>query len=82
MRCSFQVGNLAPVTASGPLAFDAFATGISLASLIALLLAVSAFGSVVRSADLSSSAKTMWVVVVVLFPIFGPIVYFGVRNDW
>ena len=47
-----------------------------------LLLAVSACGSVVRNADLSSTAKTMWVLVVVLFPIFGPIVYFSVRSDW
>jgi len=63
-------------------AFEVFATTISLASLLALLLAVSACGSAIRNADLSSGAKTMWVLLIVLLPILGPIVYFGVRSDW
>ena len=82
MRCALRTRNVAYVTAPDLLGFDAFTTGLSLASLLALLLAVSAVGSALRNADLSSTAKTMWVLVIVLFPILGPIVYFGVRSDW
>ena len=61
--------------------FDWVATGVIL-SVCALALAVSALVSVARNANLSGSAKAMWIVAILLFPIFGSVVYFGVRADW
>lgn len=45
-------------------------------------LAVSALLDVFRNRDLSSGARALWAVVVVLFPLLGSAVYFGVRRDW
>jgi hypothetical protein len=49
---------------------------------VAVVLAVSAFVSLARNDRLSGSAKLMWFLIVALLPIFGSIVYFGVRSDW
>lgn len=65
-----------------PLAFGALATGLTLAGVLALALAISAWESVFRNNALSGSAKVMWFLVVLLFPIFGSLIYFGVRNSW
>jgi len=49
---------------------------------LALVLGIAAIVSVLRNADLSGSAKAMWVVAILLFPILGAAVYFSVRSDW
>jgi len=46
------------------------------------VLAVAALVSVFRNEELSGGSKAMWTVAVVIFPILGSIVYFGVRSDW
>jgi Phospholipase_D-nuclease N-terminal len=65
-----------------PLAFGLLEIGLTLAGLLALVLAVAAVVSVANDNQLSSSAKVMWIVIVALFPILGAAVYFGVRRDW
>lgn len=64
------------------LAFGLLETGLTVAAVLALVLAVAAFVSLARNDQLSGSAKVMWVLIVVLFPIVGSAVYFGVRSDW
>jgi hypothetical protein len=64
------------------LAFGLLGGGITLAGVIAVVLAVSAFLSLRRDQELSGSAKTMWIVLVLFFPIFGPVAYYAVRADW
>lgn len=49
---------------------------------LCLVLAISALVSVFRNADLSGGARAMWAALVVVLPILGPAVYFGVRRDW
>jgi hypothetical protein len=56
--------------------------GITLAGVIALVLAVAAWINVFGDARLSGGAKAMWSLAILLFPIVGSVVYFGVRNDW
>jgi hypothetical protein len=65
-----------------PVGFGLLAAGISVAGVIALVLGVSACVSLLRNAQLSSGTKTMWLLAIVLFPIFGSTIYFAVRNDW
>jgi hypothetical protein len=65
------------------LALSSLATaGISLGTLVALVLGVAAGVSLLRNDRLSGGAKAMWLVAIVLFPILGSVVYFGVRSDW
>jgi Phospholipase_D-nuclease N-terminal len=37
---------------------------------------------VLRNPDFSGGAKTLWVVVILIFPLLGGAIYFGVRSDW
>jgi hypothetical protein len=54
----------------------------SLATLVALVVGVAAGVSLLGNDRLSGGAKAMWLAVIVLFPILGSAVYFGVRSDW
>ena len=65
-----------------PLALGPLGWGLSFAGLVALVLGVSACASLLRNPELSGGAKAMWVAAVLLFPIVGSVVYFGVREDW
>jgi Phospholipase_D-nuclease N-terminal len=58
------------------------AGGFWVLAVISVLLAIGALISVFRNTDLSGGAKAMWVVVIVIFPLLGSLVYFGVRSDW
>jgi hypothetical protein len=57
-------------------------TGISLGAVLALVLGIAACVSLLRNPDLSGGAKVGWIFAIVLFPILGSVVYFGVRSDW
>ena len=65
-----------------PLGVGLWTAGITVASVIALVLGIWAIASVLRNAELSTGAKVGWIVVILFLPIFGSIVYFGVRGDW
>jgi hypothetical protein len=49
---------------------------------LCLVLAVAALVSVFRNTDLSGSGRALWAVIVLVLPVLGPAVYFGVRRDW
>jgi hypothetical protein len=70
------------VLTSLPLAAGSWAAGLTVAGVLALVLVISALTSIFRNPELSGGAKTMWLVIVILVPILGPLVYFGVRSDW
>ena len=56
--------------------------GGTVLGVLALVLGIAAIVSVLRNEDFSGGSKLLWVVVIVLFPIFGSVIYFGVRGDW
>jgi hypothetical protein len=58
------------------------AGGISVLGVLALVLGIAAIVSVLRNEDFSGGSKLLWVVVIVLLPILGSAIYFGVRSDW
>ena len=62
--------------------FGYLAAGLSVAAVFALVLGIAACVSLLGNAELSGGAKATWVLIIVLFPIFGSIVYFTVRSDW
>jgi hypothetical protein len=47
-----------------------------------VILAIAALLSVFRNPDFTGSSKLLWVLVIVIFPLFGSLIYFGVRSDW
>jgi hypothetical protein len=49
---------------------------------LALVIGIAAIVSVLRNEDFSGGSKALWVVAILLFPILGGAVYFGVRSDW
>ncbi len=58
------------------------AGGLTALGVIALVLAIAGLYYISRDQELSGSAKTLWLVLVLFFPIVGPLVYFAVRSDW
>jgi len=58
------------------------AGGLTALGVIALVLAIAGLWVISRDRELSGSAKTMWIVIVLFFPILGPSIYFAVRGDW
>ena len=55
---------------------------LALAGVLAVVLAASAIVSVLKSPQFSGGERTMWILVSLIFPIVGPLVYFSVRSDW
>jgi hypothetical protein len=51
-------------------------------AVLAALVGIAAIVSVLRNPDLSGGAKAMWVIVILIFPLIGGTIYFGVRSDW
>jgi hypothetical protein len=49
---------------------------------LAALVGIAAIVSVLRNPDLSGGAKAMWLIVILIFPLLGGAIYFGVRSDW
>jgi hypothetical protein len=56
--------------------------GITALSVLAVVIGIAAIVSVLRNSEFSGAAKVLWVVAILLFPIFGGAVYFAVRSDW
>ena len=52
------------------------AGGLTALGVIALVLAVAGLYYISRDRELAGSTKTMWIVLVLFFPIIGPLVYF------
>jgi hypothetical protein len=56
--------------------------GITALSVLAVVIGIAAIVSVLRNSEFSGAEKALWVVAILLFPIFGGAVYFAVRSDW
>jgi hypothetical protein len=56
--------------------------GGTVLGVLALVLALVAIVSVLRNQEFSGGSKLLWVVVILLLPILGSAIYFGVRGDW
>jgi len=64
------------------LAFGLLAGGFWILAAFSVILALAALLSVVRNEDFSGSSRALWIVVILVFPLFGSLIYFGVRSDW
>ena len=58
------------------------AGGISVLAVLAFVVGIAAIVSVLRNPDFSGGSKALWVVVILIFPLLGGLIYFGVRSDW
>jgi hypothetical protein len=58
------------------------ALGFTVLGLASLILAIVAWVSVFRDDNLSGGSKAMWFFAILIFPIFGSVIYFGVRSSW
>lgn len=66
-----------PLLAFGP---GWWLTGPLLA--VALVVGIAAIVSVVGNREFTGSEKAVWIVAIVLFPLFGGVGYFAVRKEW
>ena len=64
------------------LAIGLLAGGLWFLAVVSVILAIAALISVFRNPDFSGGSKALWVLVILIFPLFGSLVYFGVRSDW
>ena len=58
------------------------AGGITILGVLAFVVGIAAIVSVLRNPDFSGGSKALWVVVILIFPLLGGLIYFGVRSDW
>ena len=70
------------MTDAATLAIGLLAGGLSILAVVSVILAIAALFSVFRNEDFSGSSKALWVFVILVFPLFGSLIYFGVRSDW
>jgi hypothetical protein len=64
------------------LAIGWIAGGFWVLAALSVILALAALLSIFKNPDFSGGSKAMWVIVILIFPLFGSIVYFAVRSDW
>jgi hypothetical protein len=64
------------------LAIGLFAGGFWVLAAMSVILALAALLSVFRNEDFSDGSRWLWVAVILVFPLFGSLIYFGVRSDW
>ena len=64
------------------LAIGLFGGGFLVLAALSVILALAALLSVFRNEDFSDGSRWLWVAVILVFPLFGSLIYFGVRSDW
>ncbi len=64
------------------LAIGLVAGGFWVVAALSVILALAALRSVFRNEDFTGSSRALWIVVILVFPLFGSLIYFGVRGDW
>ena len=58
------------------------AGGFWILAAASVILALAALLSVFRNPDFTGGSRALWVAVIIVFPLFGSLIYFGVRSDW
>jgi hypothetical protein len=64
------------------LAFGLLEGGFWILAALSVILALAALLNVFRNEDFSGGSRALWVAVIIIFPLFGSLIYFGVRSDW
>ena len=64
------------------LAIGLLAGGFWVVAALSVILALAALRSVFRNEDFTGSSRALWIVLILIFPLFGSLIYFGVRSDW
>ena len=64
------------------LAFGLLAGGFWILAALSVILALAALLSVFRNEDFTGGSRWLWVALIIVFPLFGSLIYFGVRSDW
>lgn len=64
------------------LAIGLFAGGFAVLAALSVILALAALLSLFRNPEITGGSRLMWVLVIIIFPLLGSLVYFGVRSDW
>jgi hypothetical protein len=64
------------------LAIGLLAGGFTVLAALSVILALAALLSLFRNPDIAGSSRLLWVLVIIIFPLFGSLIYFGVRSDW
>ena len=64
------------------LAIGLLAGGFWVLAALSVVLALAAILSIVRNEDFSGSSRALWILLILVFPLFGSLIYFGVRSDW
>jgi hypothetical protein len=67
---------------AAPLAIGLLAGGFWILAALSVILALMAILSIVRNPEISGGSRLLWILVILIFPLFGSLVYFGVRRDW
>jgi len=64
------------------LAIGLLAGGFWILAALSVILALAALLSLFRNTEITGSSRALWVAVIIIFPLFGSLIYFGVRSDW
>ena len=64
------------------LAIGLVAGGFFVLAALSVILALYALLSLFRNSEITGSSRLLWVAVIIIFPLFGSLIYFGVRSDW
>jgi Phospholipase_D-nuclease N-terminal len=64
------------------LAIGLFAGGFFVLAALSVILALYALLTLFRNPEITGSSRLLWVAVIIIFPLFGSLIYFGVRSDW
>ena len=64
------------------LAIGLIAGGFWVLAALSVILALTALLSLFRNPEISGSSRLLWVLVILIFPLLGSLIYFGVRSDW
>jgi Phospholipase_D-nuclease N-terminal len=64
------------------LAIGLLAGGFWILAALSVVLALAAILSIVRNEDFTGSSRALWIVLILVVPLFGSLIYFGVRSDW
>jgi len=58
------------------------AGGFAVLAALSVILALAALLNLFRNPEITGSSRLLWVLVIIIFPLFGSLIYFGVRSDW
>jgi hypothetical protein len=70
------------MTEAATLAIGLLTGGFAVLAALSVILALAALLSLFRNPEITGNSRLLWVLVIIIFPLFGSLIYFGVRSDW